>query len=90
MHSRVPDRSLIERLSIPSGFFSYRFTVPGVYYYSSGYIDNANVKVLQGVVKVIPREDDSRVITVLVGGIKARLVPGGKYPHVYAVFLPAA
>ncbi|XP_075907773.1 fibrocystin-L-like [Nelusetta ayraudi] len=60
-----------------TGTFKYRFTVPGVYYYSSGYIDDANVKVLQGVVKVLPREDESREITVSVSGVQARLVPAG-------------
>uniref|UniRef100_A0A3Q3X6F5 Uncharacterized protein n=1 Tax=Mola mola TaxID=94237 RepID=A0A3Q3X6F5_MOLML len=34
--------------------FRYRFTAPGVYFYSSGYVDDANVKTLQGVVKVLP------------------------------------
>lgn len=67
-----------KRLSILSGTFKYRFTMPGVYYYSSGYIDDANVKVLQGVVKVLPREDESREITVSVSGVQARLVPGGR------------
>lgn len=66
-------------LSILSGTFKYRFTIPGVYYYSSGYIDDANVKVLQGVVKVLPREDESREITVSVSGVEARLVPEGRY-----------
>lgn len=60
-----------------NGFFGYRFTVPGVFYYSSGYIDDANVKLLQGVVKVKPREDKSSKISVSVGGILARYVSGG-------------
>uniref|UniRef100_A0A8C4T925 PKHD1 like 1 n=1 Tax=Erpetoichthys calabaricus TaxID=27687 RepID=A0A8C4T925_ERPCA len=37
----------------PSGFFTYEFTVPGVYFYSSGYIDNAQTIAMQGVVTLI-------------------------------------
>uniref|UniRef100_A0AAY5ETB4 Polycystic kidney and hepatic disease 1 (autosomal recessive)-like 1 n=1 Tax=Electrophorus electricus TaxID=8005 RepID=A0AAY5ETB4_ELEEL len=40
-----------------TGFFSYRFTTPGVYYYSSGYIDSANQRSMQGVVNVRPLEE---------------------------------
>ncbi|XP_011607160.2 fibrocystin-L isoform X2 [Takifugu rubripes] len=54
------------------GSFAYRFTIPGVYYYSSGYLDDDNVKVMQGVVKVEPREDKSNRIVVHVGGIEAK------------------
>ncbi|XP_069572864.1 fibrocystin-L-like [Brachyistius frenatus] len=61
----------------PKGFFSYRFTVPGVYYYSSGYIDDANVWLLQGVVRVKSREEKSGRVSVSVEGIEARLVAGG-------------
>ncbi|XP_040908783.1 LOW QUALITY PROTEIN: PKHD1 like 1, tandem duplicate 1 [Toxotes jaculatrix] len=59
------------------GFFGYRFTAPGVYYYSSGYIDDANVRVLQGVVKVEPREEKSSKLSVRVGGMEARHLIGG-------------
>nr|XP_046273956.1 PKHD1 like 1, tandem duplicate 1 [Scatophagus argus] len=59
------------------GSFSYRFTAPGVYYYSSGYIDEANARLLQGVVRVMPRDDKSSRISVSVGGVEARYVPGG-------------
>lgn len=62
-----------------SGFYGYRFTTPGVYYYSSGYIDEANVKLLQGVVIVKPREDTSSRVSVRVGGMEARHVTGGEY-----------
>ncbi|XP_037651430.1 PKHD1 like 1, tandem duplicate 1 [Sebastes umbrosus] len=61
----------------PKGFFAYRFTDPGVYYYSSGYIDDANTKRLQGVVKVEAREEKSSVVSVSVGGMEARHVTGG-------------
>ncbi|KAM9340526.1 fibrocystin-L-like [Symphorus nematophorus] len=59
------------------GFYRYRFTAPGVFYYSSGYIDSGNVKLLQGVVKVEPQQEKSSEISVSVGGVKARLVAGG-------------
>ena len=65
-------------LIIPSGTFRYRFTAPGVYFYSSGYVDDAGVKTLQGVVKVVPVMDKSSRISVQVGGIEARHVAGGK------------
>ncbi|XP_060949378.1 PKHD1 like 1, tandem duplicate 1 [Limanda limanda] len=59
------------------GHFSYRFTAPGVYYYSSGYIDGANAKRLQGVVKVEARQQQSGKVSVSVGGVEARHVTGG-------------
>ncbi|XP_029369318.1 PKHD1 like 1, tandem duplicate 1 isoform X2 [Echeneis naucrates] len=61
------------------GFFSYRFTAPGVYYYSSGYIDNDKVKLLQGVVRVQLREQKSSRVSVSVGGMEARYVMGGSH-----------
>ncbi|XP_036949440.1 PKHD1 like 1, tandem duplicate 1 isoform X2 [Acanthopagrus latus] len=59
------------------GSFVYRFTVPGVYYYSSGFIDSANTKHLQGVVKVQPRQEQSGAASVQVGGVEARHVTRG-------------
>ncbi|KAK2830693.1 hypothetical protein Q5P01_018624 [Channa striata] len=59
------------------GFFRYRFTVPGVFYYSSGYADDAQFRLLQGVVKVEPREDKSSQVSVSVGGMEAVYVAGG-------------
>ncbi|KAJ8273405.1 hypothetical protein GJAV_G00101260 [Gymnothorax javanicus] len=59
-----------------SGFFSYRFTAPGTYYYSSGYVDDGNRKFLQGVVKVLPLEDKQGVLNITVRGIKAVHKPG--------------
>ncbi|KAI3358131.1 hypothetical protein L3Q82_003134 [Scortum barcoo] len=59
------------------GFFGYRFNAPGVYYYSSGYIDTDNTKQLQGVVKVEAREEKSSRVSVSVGGAEARHVAGG-------------
>ncbi|XP_043073568.1 PKHD1 like 1, tandem duplicate 1 [Puntigrus tetrazona] len=55
------------------GFFAYRFTSPGVYYYSSGYIDSGNQKTLQGVVTVMPLEDSTVELQVFVTGIKASM-----------------
>uniref|UniRef100_A0A8C4XEU0 PKHD1 like 1 n=1 Tax=Erpetoichthys calabaricus TaxID=27687 RepID=A0A8C4XEU0_ERPCA len=48
----------------PSGFFTYEFNVPGVYYYSSGYIDNAQTIAMQGVVTVNPLPDDQEHIFI--------------------------
>ncbi|XP_029299003.1 LOW QUALITY PROTEIN: PKHD1 like 1, tandem duplicate 1 [Cottoperca gobio] len=60
-----------------TGSFSYSFTAPGVYYYSSGYIDDANTRRLQGVVKVEARAKKSGKVSVSVGGMEARHVTGG-------------
>uniref|UniRef100_A0AAR2IPV4 Polycystic kidney and hepatic disease 1 (autosomal recessive)-like 1 n=1 Tax=Pygocentrus nattereri TaxID=42514 RepID=A0AAR2IPV4_PYGNA len=54
-----------------TGFFSYRFTAPGVYYYSSGYVDVANQRSLQGVVNVRPLEEISSGLQVTVAGFQA-------------------
>ncbi|XP_036421459.1 fibrocystin-L-like [Colossoma macropomum] len=54
-----------------TGFFSYRFTAPGVYYYSSGYVDAANQRTLQGVVNVRPLEERSSGLQVTVAGFQA-------------------
>ncbi|KAI7798957.1 putative fibrocystin-L, partial [Triplophysa rosa] len=53
------------------GFFSYRFTSPGVYYYSSGFIDSSNQKTMQGVVTVRPLEERPVGLQVSVAGIQA-------------------
>ncbi|XP_030003200.1 fibrocystin-L-like [Sphaeramia orbicularis] len=58
------------------GHFRYRFGSPGVIYYSSGFIDNNN-RMLQGVVKVLPREDKNSRVSVQVGGVEARHVTAG-------------
>uniref|UniRef100_A0A4W4EJY7 Polycystic kidney and hepatic disease 1 (autosomal recessive)-like 1 n=1 Tax=Electrophorus electricus TaxID=8005 RepID=A0A4W4EJY7_ELEEL len=54
-----------------TGFFSYRFTTPGVYYYSSGYIDSANQRSMQGVVNVRPLEETNGLLHVTIGGFQA-------------------
>uniref|UniRef100_A0A8D0AJK6 PKHD1 like 1 n=1 Tax=Sander lucioperca TaxID=283035 RepID=A0A8D0AJK6_SANLU len=65
----------------PKGVFSYRFTAPGVYYYSSGYVDDAKVRLLQGVVKVEAREEISSKVSVSVGGMEARHMTGKSAPQ---------
>lgn len=60
-----------------SGFFSYRFTVPGTYYYSSGYV-GASI-LMQGVVKVASREEEDADVSVSVAGVLAKYLPGGEW-----------
>ncbi|KAK9957826.1 hypothetical protein ABG768_012036 [Culter alburnus] len=55
------------------GFFAYRFTSPGVYYYSSGYIDSGNQKTLQGVVTVMPLKESTVGLQLFVTGIQASM-----------------
>ncbi|OCT77099.1 hypothetical protein XELAEV_18032294mg, partial [Xenopus laevis] len=59
----------------PSGVFSYQFTSPGTYYYSSGYVNDAGTIFLQGVVYVSPAREQSRALYVSVGGIEAQYNP---------------
>ncbi|XP_015225096.1 PREDICTED: fibrocystin-L-like, partial [Cyprinodon variegatus] len=65
----------INRLNSSSGFYSYRFTVPGTYYYSSGYV-GASI-LMQGAVKVMSREEKSSDVSVSVGGVLATYEPAG-------------
>ncbi|XP_065139309.1 fibrocystin-L-like [Paramisgurnus dabryanus] len=53
------------------GFFAYRFTSPGVYYYSSGYIDSSNQMKMQGVVTVRPLEEKTVKLQLSIAGIQA-------------------
>ncbi|XP_073714829.1 fibrocystin-L [Misgurnus anguillicaudatus] len=53
------------------GLFGYRFTSPGVYYYSSGYIGSSNQKTLQGVVTVRSLEERTVGLQVSIAGIQA-------------------
>nr|XP_055075128.1 fibrocystin-L-like [Misgurnus anguillicaudatus] len=55
------------------GFFAYRFTSPGVYYYSSGFVDYNKWITLQGVVTVRPLEEKMFQLQVSVAGIKASI-----------------
>ncbi|XP_043922184.1 fibrocystin-L [Protopterus annectens] len=59
-----------------SGTFSYQFTSPGAYYYSSGYVDNSNNILMQGVVLVAPVQDSMLKLNVLVDGIEANYIQG--------------
>ncbi|OCT77100.1 fibrocystin-L [Xenopus laevis] len=59
----------------PSGVFSYQFTSPGTYYYSSGYVNDARTIFLQGVVYVSPAREKSSALYVSVGGIEAQYNP---------------
>ncbi|MEE6507574.1 hypothetical protein FKM82_026763 [Ascaphus truei] len=60
---------------VNSGFFSYQFTSPGIYYYSSGYVNVAQTIFLQGVIHVLPAQDLKSQIYLSVGGIEAKYVP---------------
>nr|DBA24045.1 TPA: hypothetical protein GDO54_011748 [Pyxicephalus adspersus] len=60
---------------VPSGVFSYQFTSPGIYYYSSGYINDAQTLYMQGVITVSPRSDNISDVHVTVRGIEANYVP---------------
>ncbi|XP_076157842.1 PKHD1 like 1, tandem duplicate 1 [Alosa pseudoharengus] len=59
----------------PSGFFRYQFTSPGVYYYSSGFVDSTDEKSLQGVVTVRDVEESRPELHVTVGGFTAMSGP---------------
>ncbi|XP_051879473.1 PKHD1 like 1, tandem duplicate 1 [Pristis pectinata] len=60
----------------PAGSFSHRFTSPGSFFYSSGYIDQKNKIFLQGVVHVRAAEERSLNLHVSVAGIEAEYPPG--------------
>ncbi|XP_069051252.1 PKHD1 like 1, tandem duplicate 1 [Lepisosteus oculatus] len=61
-----------------SGFFRYRFTVAGIYYYSSGFVDDRNSRFMQGVVTVKPIEAKSVRFYLSVGGIEAKYTPAAQ------------
>ncbi|XP_075681934.1 fibrocystin-L [Rhinoderma darwinii] len=56
---------------VPSGVFSYQFTSPGTYYFSSGYVNDGQTIVMQGVINVVPISDQSSPVRVSVGGKEA-------------------
>ncbi|KAM4026998.1 fibrocystin-L isoform 2-T2 [Anomaloglossus baeobatrachus] len=58
---------------VPSGFFSYQFTSPGTYYYSSGYVNDAQTMYMQGVINVTPISEQSRQVHVYLGGMEATI-----------------
>ncbi|XP_068094022.1 fibrocystin-L-like isoform X1 [Hyperolius riggenbachi] len=60
---------------VAAGSFSYQFTSPGSYYYSSGNVNDAINLVMQGVVNVSPRADQTSTVHVTVGSTEATYVP---------------
>jgi hypothetical protein len=64
-----------------AGSFSYQFTSPGIYYYSSGYVDEAHSISLQGVINVFPAEARHIPLYLFVGNIEATYVPGEIVKH---------
>ncbi|KAM5157489.1 fibrocystin-L [Mantella aurantiaca] len=65
---------------VTSGVFSYQVTTPGIYYYSSGYVNDAQTIFMQGVINVSPRTDNISAVYVTVGGIEADYVPAPLSP----------
>ncbi|XP_043545298.1 fibrocystin-L-like [Chiloscyllium plagiosum] len=63
-------------VSTSSGSFSYHFTSPGTYYYSSGYVDQKQSIILQGTVNVKPAEERIESVHIYLAGIEAEYVPG--------------
>ncbi|XP_072425699.1 fibrocystin-L-like [Chiloscyllium punctatum] len=63
-------------VSTLSGSFSYHFTSPGTYYYSSGYVDQKQSIILQGTVNVKPAEERIESVHIYLAGIEAEYVPG--------------
>lgn len=61
-----------------SGSYSYRFTSPGEFFYSSGFVDDDQRRVLQGVVKVVRRPTKNSNVSVSVAEIEAKLEAGGE------------
>ncbi|XP_069076730.1 fibrocystin-L-like isoform X2 [Pleurodeles waltl] len=64
-----------------SGSYSYRFTSPGVYYYSSGSASNSNSFSLQGRVTVLPVPERKAQLHVRVGGQEALYNPAPAPAH---------
>uniref|UniRef100_A0A3P8VF56 PKHD1 like 1, tandem duplicate 2 n=1 Tax=Cynoglossus semilaevis TaxID=244447 RepID=A0A3P8VF56_CYNSE len=56
--------------------YSYRFTSPGEFFYSSGFVDDDQRRVLQGVVKVVRRPTKNSNVSVSVAEIEAKLEAG--------------
>ncbi|KAM5281038.1 fibrocystin-L [Ctenodactylus gundi] len=60
-----------------SGSFSYQFTSPGTHYYSSGFVDEAHLISLQGVINVLPAESQRIPLHLFVGNTEATYAQGG-------------
>ncbi|XP_056378584.1 fibrocystin-L-like [Hyla sarda] len=61
---------------VPSGVFQYQFTLPGIYYFSSGYVDDGQTILMQGVITVIPISDQYSPVNVSIGGMEATYASG--------------
>eukprot|EP00062_Callorhinchus_milii_P017054 gi/632969110/ref/XP_007900907.1/ PREDICTED: LOW QUALITY PROTEIN: fibrocystin-L [Callorhinchus milii] len=59
-----------------SGSFSYHFTSPGSFYYSSGFVNPAQSIYLQGVVNVRPAQERVTKLYLYVAGIEAEYETG--------------
>jgi hypothetical protein len=59
-----------------AGSFSYRFTSPGIHYYSSGYVDEAHSISLQGVINVLPAKTRHIPLHLYVGSTEAMYAQG--------------
>ncbi|XP_068094025.1 fibrocystin-L-like [Hyperolius riggenbachi] len=65
---------------VATGSFSYQFTSPGNYYYSSGNVNDAFSLVMQGVVYVSPASEQTSAVHVTVGSAEANYAPGASIP----------
>uniref|UniRef100_A0A7N4NVE6 Fibrocystin-L n=1 Tax=Sarcophilus harrisii TaxID=9305 RepID=A0A7N4NVE6_SARHA len=59
-----------------SGSFSYQFTSPGIYYYSSGFINEAQSIFLQGVINVLPAKNKYIPLHLFISGTEATYAQG--------------
>lgn len=55
----------------PIGSFTYQFNQPGIYYYSSGYVEATKQIVFRGVVEVVDSQDKELEINYHLGNIEA-------------------
>ncbi|XP_069478237.1 fibrocystin-L-like [Ambystoma mexicanum] len=59
-----------------SGSFSYQFTLPGVYFYSSGFVSDSQTIFMQGAVKVKQLSRQKSRLHLSIGGTEATYNPG--------------
>ena len=64
-------RSVILVVPFLTGSYSYKFTAPGMYYYSSGPVNQDGSLHMKGMVRVSPKESFARKLAVFVGGYEA-------------------
>ncbi|GFN92108.1 fibrocystin-l, partial [Plakobranchus ocellatus] len=60
------------------GSFTQRFTVPGIYYYWTGYMNSFKTIYFRGTISVVALESDSRVLSVKLRGQEAHHVTTGR------------